>query len=138
MCSCTVRVTIFSNSSIIQTGLKFTGLHALTLAARSSALLMHDVNVHLVGQGKGTVHGVQTSQCRICQRGWNTKLHKVKKSIQKNTYAKSILSVSPFLPTKVDTDIESLKAACSMSSCPPLLHPPPIPLLSELPSELPL
>ena len=38
--SCAVCVTIFSNSSIIQTGFKFTELHALTLAARSYALLV--------------------------------------------------------------------------------------------------
>ena len=37
--SCTVCVTIFSNGSIIPPGFKFTELHALTLAARSYALL---------------------------------------------------------------------------------------------------
>ena len=40
-CSCALRVTIFSNSSIIPTSFKFTELHALTLAARSYVLLMH-------------------------------------------------------------------------------------------------
>ena len=39
MHSCVVRVTIFSNSSIIPTRFKFTELHALTLAGRSYALL---------------------------------------------------------------------------------------------------
>ena len=34
-----ICVAIFSNNSIIPTGFKFTGLHALTLAARSYALL---------------------------------------------------------------------------------------------------
>ena len=37
--SCAVRVTIFSNGSIILPGFKFTKLHALTLATRSYALL---------------------------------------------------------------------------------------------------
>ena len=37
--SCTVHVTIFSNSLIIPPGFKFTELHALTLAAHSYALL---------------------------------------------------------------------------------------------------
>ena len=37
--SCAVRVTIFSNSSIIPPGFKFMELHALTLAARSYTLL---------------------------------------------------------------------------------------------------
>ena len=43
MRSCTVRVTIFSNGSIIPPGFKFTELHVLTLAAqsRSYALLLH-------------------------------------------------------------------------------------------------
>ena len=41
MRSCAVRVTTFSNSSIILPGFKFTKLHALTLAARSYALLRH-------------------------------------------------------------------------------------------------
>ena len=40
MCSCTVRVTIFSNGSMIHTSFKFTELHALTLAACSYALLV--------------------------------------------------------------------------------------------------
>ena len=39
--SCAVNVTIFSNNSIIMTGFKSTYLHALTLAARSSALLIY-------------------------------------------------------------------------------------------------
>ena len=34
-----IHVTIFSNSSIIPTGFKFTELHALTLAAHSYVLL---------------------------------------------------------------------------------------------------
>ena len=34
MHSCAVRVTIFSNGSIIPTGFKFTELRALTLAVR--------------------------------------------------------------------------------------------------------
>ena len=37
MCSCAVRVTIFSNGSIIPTGFKFAELHVFTLAA----ILMH-------------------------------------------------------------------------------------------------
>ena len=37
--SCAVRVTIFSNESIIPPGFKFTKLHALTLAAHSYAPL---------------------------------------------------------------------------------------------------
>ena len=40
LCLRAVRVTIFSNVSIIPTGFKFTELHALTLAACSYALLM--------------------------------------------------------------------------------------------------
>ena len=36
-----ICVTIFSNSSIILTGFKFTKLHTLTLAVRSYALLVH-------------------------------------------------------------------------------------------------
>ena len=39
MRSCAVRATIFSNVSIIPPGFKVTELHALTLAARSHALL---------------------------------------------------------------------------------------------------
>ena len=37
--SCAVRVTIFSNGSIIPTGFKFTELHTLPLATCSYALL---------------------------------------------------------------------------------------------------
>ena len=46
--SCAVRVTIFSNGSIIPTGFKFTELHALTLAARSYALLIRITNGHFI------------------------------------------------------------------------------------------
>ena len=42
--SCAVCVTIFSNGSIIPPGFKFTKLHALTLAARSYALLCSPYN----------------------------------------------------------------------------------------------
>ena len=38
--SCAVRVTIFSNGSIIPSGFKFMKLHALTLAARFYVLLV--------------------------------------------------------------------------------------------------
>ena len=41
--SCAVCVTIFSNGSIIPPGFKFTKLHALTLAARSYALLIQSI-----------------------------------------------------------------------------------------------
>ena len=44
--SCAVRVTIFSNVSIIPTGFKFTELHALTLAACSYALLITEIDVY--------------------------------------------------------------------------------------------
>ena len=37
--SCAVRVTIFSNSSMIPPGFKFMELHALTLVAHSYTLL---------------------------------------------------------------------------------------------------
>ena len=58
--SCAVHVTIFSYSSIIPPGFKFTKLHALTLAAHSYALLPH-VSV-LVPMQRGTL----TMRCCGC------------------------------------------------------------------------
>ena len=43
-----VRATIFSNGSIIPPGFKFTKLYALTLAARSYALLLTATPLGLV------------------------------------------------------------------------------------------
>ena len=41
-----IRVTIFSNGSIIPTGFKFMELHALTLAARSYVLLLYSCTMY--------------------------------------------------------------------------------------------
>ena len=57
MHSYAVHVTIFSNGSIIPTGIKFTELHALTQAACSYALLLRYNRLHL-WYGDLTVWGV--------------------------------------------------------------------------------
>ena len=67
-CSCTVRVTMFSNGLIIPTGFKFTELHVLTQVTCSYALLAKAAGGGQMG-GRGS--------CRR-SNGWAWQLQKVK------------------------------------------------------------
>ena len=68
MRSCTVRVTIFSNGSIIPTGFKFRELHVLTQVTCSYVLLAKAAREGQMG-GRGS-----------CKRsnGWAGQLQKIK------------------------------------------------------------
>ena len=64
------HIYYFSNGSIILPGFKFTELHALTLAARSYALLLlHTGSDHKLDNGRpGTEARTETNQADIQQR----------------------------------------------------------------------
>ena len=67
-CSCTVRVTIFSNSSIIPTSLKFMELHILTLAACSYAFLVKTIILFYIVIMKNFHSNSSSQWCLTCER----------------------------------------------------------------------